>query len=202
VPAADHPGCIYGEMGMCLRPCQEIVSVEEYSSEVGRVVEFLSTDGRSLAGTIAAARERASQELDFEEAARQHKRFEKVQQVLKLRDELARPGGRVSGVAVTPSIDAASVELWFMVDGYWQAPRRFEVRVESGSSVSLDSRLRELVSSLATSSGTLVEKEDHLALLARWYYASWREGEWLAFDTVDEVPYRRLVRAISRVVAR
>jgi hypothetical protein len=202
VPAEDHPGCIYGEMGMCLRPCQEIVGVEEYASEVGRVVEFLSTGGRSLADTIAAARERASQELDFEEAASQHKRFEKVQQVIKLRDELARPAGCVSGVAVTPSVDALSVELWFMVDGYWQAPRRFEVRVESGSSVSLDSRLRELVASLAARAGSLVEKEDHLALLVRWYYASWREGEWLAFDTLDEVPYRRLVRAISRVVAR
>ena len=89
-----------------------------------------------------------------------------------------------------------------MVDGYWQAPRRFEVRVESSSSVSLDSRLREVVASLAARSGSLIEKEDHLAMLVRWYYASWREGEWLAFDTLDEVPYRRLVRAISRVVTR
>lgn len=202
VPSADHPGCIYGEMGMCLRPCQEIVGEEEYASEVARVVEFLSSGGRSLADNIAAARERASEELDFEEAARQHKRFEKVQQVLKLSDALARPAARVSGVAVVPSIDAASVELWFLLDGYWQAPRRFEVRVESGSSVSLDSRLRELVAALPTPSGTLAEKEDHLSLLVRWHYASWREGEWLSFDALAEVPYRRLVRAISRVVVR
>ena len=31
-PSADHPGCIYGEMGMCLRPCQQIVGREEYAS--------------------------------------------------------------------------------------------------------------------------------------------------------------------------
>ena len=201
-PTPDHPGCIYGEMGMCLRPCQQIVGPEEYASEVVRVVDFLSTGGRSLVDSIAAARERSSEELDFEEAARQHKRFEKVQQVLKLSDELARAGARVSGVAVAPSIDAASVELWFLLEGYWQAPRRFVVRVESGSSVSLDSRLRELVASLPAPAGTLAEKEDHLALLARWYYASWREGEWLAFDSFADVPYRRLVRAISRVVAK
>ena len=24
-PAEDHPGCMYGEMGMCLRPCQQVV---------------------------------------------------------------------------------------------------------------------------------------------------------------------------------
>jgi len=202
VPSAEHPGCIYGEMSMCLRPCQEIVGEEEYASEVTRVVEFLSSGGRSLADNIVAARERASEELDFEEAARQHKRFEKVQQVLKLSDVLARPAARVSGVAVVPSIDAASVDLWFLLGGYWQAPRRFEVRVECGSYVSLDPRLRELVAALPAPSGTLVEKEDHLALLIRWHYASWREGEWLGFDGLAEVPYRRLVRAISRVVAR
>src|SRR5580700_6681583 len=24
-PSPEHPGCIYGEMGMCLRPCQQVV---------------------------------------------------------------------------------------------------------------------------------------------------------------------------------
>ena len=40
-PRPDHPGCIYGEMSMCLRPCQQVVSVEEYRSEVNRVAHFL-----------------------------------------------------------------------------------------------------------------------------------------------------------------
>jgi excinuclease ABC subunit C len=31
-PAIDHPGCVYGEMRRCLRPCQLAVSPEEYSS--------------------------------------------------------------------------------------------------------------------------------------------------------------------------
>ena len=50
--------------------------------------------GRSLAAALgghtveAAARDRLSVELDFEEAARQHKRVEKIQETLKLRDEL------------------------------------------------------------------------------------------------------------------
>ena len=33
-PSPGHPGCIYGEMGKCLRPCQEAVSREEYAGEV------------------------------------------------------------------------------------------------------------------------------------------------------------------------
>jgi excinuclease UvrABC nuclease subunit len=201
VPNPHHPGCIYGEMGMCLRPCQQVVGVDEYRSEVGRLVEFLHTDGRSLLGTMTAARDRLSQELNFEDAARQHKRLEKVQQVLKLRDELVRETGRVNGVAVTASVASGAVNLWFFLAGAWQDARNFVVEAVDGASVSLDQRLREIVASLSPAPLTTVEREDHMALLARWYYSSWRQGEWLPFDTLEAVPYRRLVRAISRVAA-
>ena len=87
MPSPEHPGCIYGEMGMCLRPCQQVVGRDEYLHEVGRVAEFLKTGGHSLLDTIGRARDRYSEEMMFEEAARQHKRYEKVQEVLKLRDE-------------------------------------------------------------------------------------------------------------------
>src|SRR5579872_5959663 len=37
VPSPTHPGCIYGEMAMCLRPCQQVVGPAEYAHEVERV---------------------------------------------------------------------------------------------------------------------------------------------------------------------
>jgi excinuclease ABC subunit C len=40
-PHPEHPGCIYGEMNQCLRPCQCAVSTEEYTTEAQRVAEFL-----------------------------------------------------------------------------------------------------------------------------------------------------------------
>ncbi|MGH9559091.1 MAG: excinuclease ABC subunit C, partial [Bryobacteraceae bacterium] len=40
-PSPAHPGCIYGEMNRCLRPCQQIVSIEEYRGEAVRVEQFL-----------------------------------------------------------------------------------------------------------------------------------------------------------------
>src|SRR5207244_6958620 len=47
-PSPEHPGCIYGEMNKCLRPCQQVVSIEEYRGEAHRVEEFIRTDGASL----------------------------------------------------------------------------------------------------------------------------------------------------------
>ena len=34
--ASRYPGCIYGEMGRCLRPCQQAVGMEEYRGETDR----------------------------------------------------------------------------------------------------------------------------------------------------------------------
>ncbi len=201
-PSPEHPGCIYGEMGMCLRPCQQVVGPEEYGHEAARVVEFLRTDGQSLAGAIEHSRDRLSEEMRFEEAARQHKRLEKVQEVLRLRDELAREIDHLAGVAVTRSLQADAVELWPVRGGYWQAPERFSFEVHEGKTVSLDRRLRETFAAVEPHSLAMRERQEYLALLARWFYSSWRDGEWLAFDTWEDIPYRKLVNAVSRVARR
>jgi excinuclease ABC subunit C len=201
IPSPEHPGCIYGEMGMCLRPCQEVVGIAEYRHEVDRVVEFLRTGGRSLAEGIERSRDRLSEEMMFEEAARQHKRLEKVNEVLKLSDELARDVDRLSGVAITPSLAADAVEMWFVRDGNWHEPRRFEFEVEEGKPVSLDRKLRELFADLAPRRATVRDRQEYLALLARWYYSTWRDGEWLPLDG-PELPYRKLVNAVHRVARR
>jgi excinuclease UvrABC nuclease subunit len=199
VPSPEHPGCIYGEMNMCLRPCQEVVGAAEYASEVGRVTEFLRTGGRSMLVSIAQSRDRLSEEMRFEEAARQHKRYEKVEEALKLRDELARDLDRFHGVAITRSVAPDAVELWFVREGWWQEPQRFSFAVEEGKTVSLDTKLRHVFGNVAARKISSRQRQEYLALLARWYYSSWRDGEWLTFESYEDIPYRKLVNAVSRV---
>ena len=199
VPSASHPGCIYGEMSMCLRPCQQVVGPAEYAHETARVSEFLRSGGASLLDSIGHTRDRLSDEMNFEEAARLHKRFEKVQEVLKLRDELACEVDRLNGVAITRSLSAGSVEFWFVREGSWQEPQHFSFEVHEGRPVSLDRQLRETCAGVGGRKLTVRERQEYLALLARWYYSSWRDGEWLKFESFDEIPYRKLVHAVSRV---
>lgn len=200
-PAPDHPGCIYGEMMKCLRPCQEIVTPDEYRSESGRLIEFLSTSGASLLEPAAAARERFSQDLDFEQAQRQHARYQRIEQVLKLRDDLAAPVESLSGAAVAPSPEPGCVELFFFLNGAWLPPVEFRVAASSGEVIPLDRRLRELLPTLAPPRLTLRQRSDHLALLARWFYSSYRDTDWIPFPSPGQPPYRRLVRAISKTAA-
>ena len=199
VPSPTHPGCIYGEMAMCLRPCQQVVGAAEYATEIARVAEFLRTDGRSLLESIAHSRDRLSQQMLFEDAARQHKRFEKVQEVLRLRDELARDVDRLNGVAITPSLAHDAVEMWFVRDGEWCVPQRFGFEIREGKPVSLDHQLRDTFAGVTPRKLTARERQEYLALVARWFYSTWREGEWLNFDNYEEIPYRKLVNAVSRV---
>ena len=194
-PSPAHPGCIYGEMNMCLRPCQQVVSVSEYRSEVERVAHFLESNGAAVLNNAVAARDRLSEEMDFEAAARQHKRIERIESVLALREDLVRDINRLYVIVVAKSIVADAVTLWFCCRGSWQAPVEFPL----ASDVSLDRRLRDLMASIEPDEARLSDREEHLALLARWAYSSWRDGELLIFDAWDHAPYRKLVRAISRV---
>ncbi len=198
-PHVDHPGCVYGEMGKCLRPCQQVVNEAEYASEVRRLSDFLTSGGHSLLESISAARDHASQELQFEDAARQHKRYERVEQVLALRDELVGDAGHLSGVAVTPSATPGAVTLWFLIHGGWCDPLDFSLALD-GTGGSMDHRLRDIASTLPSAiSRPLQEVQEHIALLSAWFYSSWRDGEWLSFESIAALPYRKLVNAISRV---
>jgi excinuclease ABC subunit C len=199
-PSPEHPGCIYGEMMRCLRPCQQVVGVEEYRSEVDRLVEFLASDGDSQLHSIASARDHFSEEMRFEDARHQHERYQRVEQVLRLRDELATGLDRLCGVAVLPSADSATVALRFFLRGVWLQESPFRL-LQGGDMVPMDRRLKEIAGALSIPRVSLRERQEHVALLARWYYSSWRDGEWIAFPTLDEMPYRRVVRAISHVAS-
>ncbi len=200
-PTPNHPGCIYGEMNRCLRPCQEAVSTAEYRSESARVEEFLRTGGASLRHTAEAARDRASAAMQFEEAAQMHQRAARIADVQALAGELARSIDTLAGVAVTPSAAADAVDLWFLTGGRWQQPRRVMLSETNGAGQSLDRRMRELASGVLSPASTPAAEPslEHLAILIRWHRSSWRDGEWIGFDSLDKLPYRKLVNAVGRV---
>jgi len=198
-PAADHPGCIYGEMGRCLRPCQQAVGVEEYRAEAARVAEFLRTAGKSLIEPAAAARERLSTELDFEGAAMMHQRLQRILDVMGLNDEMSRDISRLHGIAVAPSAEAESVEVGWLRGGMWQGFTRLDFRIADGQSVSLDARLRHAAAGLQPQTPSHTERMEQLAILSRWFYSSWRDGEMVLVDDWEKTPWRKVVNAVSRV---
>jgi hypothetical protein len=103
---------------------------------------------------------------------------------------------QLAGVAVTPSVAPRSVELWFFFRGAWQPARRLCLADSVDGGLSLDRRLRELAADIPADPAP---QPEHLAILARWHSSSWRDGEWIGFDSLDKIPYRKLVNAVARV---
>lgn len=198
-PSPVHPGCIYGEMNRCLRPCQQVVSVEEYRGEAARLEQFLRTGGVSLLEPAASARDRASAAMQFEDAERLHQRVERIREVQALAGELARSIDQLCGAAVVPSAESDSIELWFLARGRWQEPRRVILSETSGAGQSLDHRLRDLIGGVTPAGEPSLQ---HLSILLRWQGSSWRDGEWIGFESWGKPPYRKLVNAIGRVGAK
>jgi len=202
-PSPDHPGCIYGEMNQCLRPCQCAVSREEYAAEVLRLDEFLATNGKTATAALTTARERAAHELDFEQAAQLHKRLEKVNDAIASRDSVIAPLDNFNGVALTRGIVEQECRLWPMQAGCWQNPLVLHFNTMQPGARSLDQELREkLAQSLAapTSAAPAAQQRiEHLAVFSRWYYSSWRDGHWFPFSKIEDLNYRRLVREISNL---
>jgi excinuclease ABC subunit C len=81
-PDPAFPGCIYSEMKMCLAPCFKGCTDEEYHTEVARVQAYLDTGGESFQCEISTARDQASGDMEFENAAALHARIEKLNSVL------------------------------------------------------------------------------------------------------------------------
>jgi len=198
-PHPTHPGCIYGEMNQCLRPCQCAVTSEEYHGESGRVLDFLATNGQSSATSLSVARQKASSEMDFELAAQIHKRLERVNAAAASRDRAITSIDEFNGVALTPACGYRQFRLWPVIAGYWQDPVPVDLSGEESRAMSLDRELRELLETSLRSVQSEGRRVEHLALFSRWYYSSWRDGQWFPFRALDHLNYRKLVRELSKM---
>jgi excinuclease ABC subunit C len=220
------PGCLYSEMKMCLAPCFAGCSKEEYDAEVQRFVKFLESSGESLRATFESERERASDDLDFERAATLHKKLEKLDEVLRGRPDLARRIQALDAVILQRGADDQVVaayrvqggklcEPFFLPFGEIASqPRSVEQIFRNYLDPSVDSVVAaqlstalvnaadqpdtpRMIEQLLLSKGELSE---HLWLVARWFYSNPRTGE-IFFREKNDWPYRRILRACSRLLA-
>ncbi|MFZ0283848.1 MAG: hypothetical protein WAL32_01335 [Terriglobales bacterium] len=200
-PDPKFPGCIYSEMKMCLAPCFKGCTDDEYRAEVSRVQSYFDSGGNSLLHEISTQRDVASTSLDFEAAAALHSRLEKLQPTLSQLPEIIRRIDRLSALMVQPSASAQSVNFFRVESARIDGPFVFPIQsAEHTKSQSIESRVQEaLAASQPVTAKTALETMEHLALLKRWYYRSHRVGEIFFADENGVLPFRRIVRGISRV---
>jgi len=201
-PDPKFPGCIYSEMKMCLAPCFKGCSDEEYKSEVQRVETYFDSHGDSLLRQFSDQREAASSNLAFEEAAAIHAKVEKLKPIVSQLPEIVQRLDRLSAVMIQPSPVADSVAFFRVAAGTITGPVIFSIQpLEHAKSQSMEARVQQCLQSMppATVKSSL-ERMEHLAILRRWYYRGTRMGEIFFADEKGDLPMRRVVRGISRVL--
>jgi len=127
-PDSTFPGCMYSEMKMCLAPCYGGCTRDEYIKEVERVQQYLDTHAESLVSELAAEREAASAQLEFEKAASIHERIEKVKAPWNGVPELVGRLDLLSAVIVQRSSLGDHVSLFLFREGLLHGPVQFSVQ--------------------------------------------------------------------------
>jgi excinuclease UvrABC nuclease subunit len=204
-PDPSHPGCIYSQLHMCLAPCFAGCTDSEYQGEVQRVVEFLDSQGKSLLNSLDAERAQASESLEFEQASKTHHRIEKLNDLLRQRSDLVRNLRDLHAVMVLPGAEAKTVVFFRVMAGEIHGPAALSLDENVSNPIPLDRQLHDLMESLG---GEAVQTPpppmppwEHLSLLARWYYSSFRQGELVMLNPSQAIPHSRLIRVCRKVMA-
>jgi excinuclease UvrABC nuclease subunit len=206
-PDPSHPGCIYSQLHMCLAPCFAGCTDSEYQEEVRRAVEFLDSQGKSLLRTLESDRAEASQLLEFEQASKIHHRIEKLNEVLRQRSELVRNLRDLHAVMILPGAEAKSVVFFRILAGEIRGPSTLSLDENVPDPRPLDRQLHALMESLggeasASPVSPTLPSWEHLSLLARWYYSSFREGELVMLNPDQTIPHSRLIRICRKLLSR
>jgi len=204
-PDPAHPGCIYSQLHMCLAPCFAGCTDAEYQGEVQRVVEFLDSQSKSLQRTLETERALASESLEFEQASKIHQRIEQLNELLRQRPDLVRNLRDLHAVMVLPGAGAKSVAFFRIIGGEIHGPSALSLDENVPNPTPLDRQLYHVMESLGGEANRPASPPlppwEHLGLLARWYYSSFRQGELVMLNPTQTIPHSRLIRICRKLLA-
>lgn len=124
-PDPSHPGCVYSEMKMCLAPCYKGCTDERYTAESSAVQDFLASRGENKLVVLRAERDKASENLAFEEAAALHAQVQKVEAVRALAPELVQPMSSLRAAVLQASANPDEVAVFLYEAGRLRGPVPF-----------------------------------------------------------------------------
>ena len=122
--------------------------------------------------------------------------------MLHQKSELARNLRDLHALVMQKGAEEKSVLFFRMWRGELRGPSTLSLDENVPSPLPLDRQLHNLLDSLAGDSPPIpVPPWEHLSLLARWYYSSFREGELVMLSAERAIPHSRLIRICRKILA-
>lgn len=112
----DRP-CLNFHIHQCVAPCQGLVSKEEYGERVKKALNFLNGDYQETLKDLNAKMQQASENLEFEEAARYRDLFNSVKQISEKQKITDFDGEDKDFIALAVEATDAVVQVFFVRGG-------------------------------------------------------------------------------------
>ncbi len=112
--------CLYHHLGQCLAPCAGLADKDEYGASVKDVADFLDGRQEQIVRKLRAQMEEASENLEFERAARLRDRLQGVEEVLQRQKVISTELIDQDVIAVVEDntgLNGACVQMFFIRGG-------------------------------------------------------------------------------------
>ena len=123
---------------------------------------------------------------------------------MRQKPDIARNLAELHAIVIERGAAPKSVAFFRIHAGEIRGPVSLSLDENVASPVPLDQQLHALLDPLgldaANSAGGAPPTWEHLSLLARWYYSSFRTGEILMLDRTAQIPHTRLIRLCRKLV--
>lgn len=196
--AGGHGGpCLRFGLGLCLGPCHDGATQEEYGAVVRQVCDFLGGTGDELLARVEAEMRRASDNLRYEHAARLRDLLREARQALVSQQLLVGAVERHNLLIVYPSSEEGHAEIFGIRHSRLQEQRRLDARRPVRE---LRAELRALCDRLLLSEEPPAvigqDEVDGINIIARWIY---RYSDERSFIPLHKRPGPTVARALEAV---
>lgn len=123
--------CLQYQIKRCTAPCVDYVSKNEYAEQVDQAIKFLSGESRKIQEKFASKMEEASENLDFETAAKYRDRIRALTSVQSEQNLHGNAIGNADVIAITCQGGTSCVQVFFYRGGQSYGNRAYFPRHEN-----------------------------------------------------------------------
>ncbi|SDN12928.1 excinuclease ABC subunit UvrC [Lachnospira pectinoschiza] len=124
--------CLNYHIGQCDAPCQGYITMEEYRKRIDDVISFLNGNYSDIMDSLNEKMLKASENLEFEEAARYRDLLNSVKQVAQKQKITADDPTDRDVIACASNGEDAVVQIFFIREGKLLGREHFHMRVATG----------------------------------------------------------------------
>ena len=109
--------CLYYHIHQCDAPCQGYISKEEYRKKIEKAISFIGGDYKTIIAELEEKMSKASENLEFEEAARYRDLIGSVKRISQSQKAAMSPGEDWDIIALARKNNDAIAQVFYLRDG-------------------------------------------------------------------------------------